>query len=62
MGGLFTTCVAASIGEYNLRLGIMKELAPDMVSTYQGAPCQCQQHIPALVSLVISTYVVIKGS
>ena len=25
-------------GEYNLRLGIMKELHPDMVATHQGAP------------------------
>lgn len=23
-------------GEYNLRLGIMKELRPDMVATYEG--------------------------
>ena len=27
----------ALAGEYNLRLGITKELHPDMVATYQGA-------------------------
>ena len=26
-------------GEYNLRLGITKELHPDMVSTHQGEAC-----------------------
>ena len=28
---------AACAGEYNLRLGIMKEVRPDMVATHQGA-------------------------
>ena len=26
------------VGEYNLRLGIMKELHPDLVATFLGAP------------------------
>ena len=33
----FPLCLAA--GEYNLRLGITKELHPDMVSTHQGEAC-----------------------
>ena len=28
----------ASAGEYNLRLGIMKEVRPDMVATHQSEP------------------------
>lgn len=56
-------CVCCFAGEYNLRLGIMKELAPDMVSTYQGesilAVCaskivqisNCQAHVRAVEDL-----------
>lgn len=44
---------AVCTGEYNLRLGIMKELQPDMVATYQGLsalvlslflPCVVEKH------------------
>jgi hypothetical protein len=31
-------------GEYNLRLGITKELHPDMVATYQGTQSHCHTH------------------
>lgn len=28
-----------TVGEYNLRLGITKELHPEMIATHQGAHC-----------------------
>ncbi len=31
-------------GEYNLRLGITKELHPDMVATYQGMHSHCHAY------------------
>jgi hypothetical protein len=31
-------------GEYNLRLGITKELHPDMVATYQGMHSNCHAY------------------
>ena len=45
---LAAVCLIMDAGEYNLRLGIMKELAPDMVSTYQGGPRQCQRYYELL--------------
>ena len=30
-------CLPPAAGEYNLRLGVMKELRPDMVATHQGS-------------------------
>ena len=36
------------MGEYNLRLGIIKELAPDMVATHQDAGCTHEGH-PTIV-------------
>jgi len=36
------------VGEYNLRLGIIKELAPDMVATHQDAGCTHEGH-PTIV-------------
>ena len=32
------------VGEYNLRLGIMKELRPDLVATYQDSACSHEGH------------------
>ena len=32
------------VGEYNLRLGIMKELRPDLVATFQDAVCTHEGH------------------
>ena len=32
------------VGEYNLRLGIMKELRPEMVATFQDAGCSHEGH------------------
>lgn len=40
-------------GEYNLRLGIMKELHPDMVATYQGSPQVFEGH-PFIVEAGVS--------
>lgn len=45
LNDLLIVCISA--GEYNLRLGIMKELHPDMVATHQGVlhiaiACQTQ--------------------
>ncbi|CAM6127753.1 unnamed protein product [Calypogeia fissa] len=40
-------------GEYNLRLGIMKELHPDMVATYQGSTQVFEGH-PFLVEAGVS--------
>ena len=36
------------VGEYNLRLGIIKELSPDMVATHQDAGCTHEGH-PTIV-------------
>lgn len=38
-------------GEYNLRLGITKELHPDMVATYQGAPLARDDPLPQMPRL-----------
>ena len=41
-------------GEYNLRLGVMKELKPDLVATYQGDPKALEGHafiVEAAVSI-----------
>ena len=41
-------------GEYNLRLGVMKEMRPELVATYSGPPCACHGHpfkVEAAVSL-----------
>lgn len=35
---LLLTSAAWRAGEYNLRLGIMKELRPEMVATHQARP------------------------
>ncbi|KAI5081155.1 hypothetical protein GOP47_0004338 [Adiantum capillus-veneris] len=40
-------------GEYNLRLGIIKELHPDMVATYQGSPQVFEGH-PFIVEAGVS--------
>ncbi|MCO5583878.1 hypothetical protein L7F22_037793 [Adiantum nelumboides] len=40
-------------GEYNLRLGIIKELHPDMVATYQGSPQVFEGH-PFIVEVGVS--------
>ncbi|KAL3696020.1 hypothetical protein R1sor_010096 [Riccia sorocarpa] len=40
-------------GEYNLRLGIMKELHPDMVATYEGSPQVFEGH-PFIVEAGVS--------
>lgn len=40
-------------GEYNLRLGIMKELHPDMVATFQGSPQVFEGH-PFIVEAGVS--------
>ena len=32
------------VGEYNLRLGIMKELRPELVATFQDASCSHEGH------------------
>ncbi|KAG9450651.1 hypothetical protein H6P81_010616 [Aristolochia fimbriata] len=40
-------------GEYNLRLGIIKELHPDMVATYSGSPTVFEGH-PFIVEAGIS--------
>nr|ADE75679.1 unknown [Picea sitchensis] len=40
-------------GEYNLRLGIIKELHPDMVATYEGSPHVFEGH-PFIVEAGIS--------
>ena len=37
------TCLSP-IGEYNLRLGIMKEYSPDLVATYEGPVCVNEGH------------------
>ena len=36
--------LAWAAGEYNLRLGITKELHPDMVATYQGTQLRCHAY------------------
>jgi DNA topoisomerase-6 subunit B len=36
------------VGEYNMRLGIIKELSPDMVATHQDAGCTHEGH-PTIV-------------
>jgi len=40
-------------GEYNLRLGVMKELRPELVATYCGAPGACGGH-PFMVEAAVS--------
>ena len=45
MQGVFSRCFPA--GEYNLRLGIMKELRPEMVATHQARACLlCLAELP----------------
>ena len=40
-------------GEYNLRLGIMKELAPDWIASFVGSPLACGGH-PLIVEACVS--------
>ena len=40
-------------GEYNLRLGVVKELRPELVATYCGPPCACGGH-PFMVEAAVS--------
>ena len=41
------------VGEYNLRLGIMKELQPDLVATFQDSVCSHEGH-PLVVEAGVS--------
>ena len=41
------------VGEYNLRLGIMKEIRPDLVATYQDSACSHEGH-PLIVEAGVS--------
>lgn len=41
------------VGEYNLRLGIIKELQPDLVATFQDTACVVEGH-PAIVEAGVS--------
>ncbi len=41
---LIVPCRACCAGEYNLRLGIMKELRPEMVATHQARPLAVLLH------------------
>jgi len=41
------------VGEYNLRLGIMKELRPDLVATFQDSVCSHEGH-PLIVEAGVS--------
>ena len=40
-------------GEYNMRLGVIKELRPELVATYCGPPAACEGH-PFMVEAAVS--------
>jgi DNA topoisomerase VI subunit B len=46
------TCLSPA-GEYNMRLGVLKELRPKLVATYTEKPGSCEGH-PFLVEAAVS--------